>query len=348
MNCGFNRKILAATRFIGFAFLSSAVLNRVCADSLGNFQGEGIISIQVPRLTEANRSGDRFSVIRYGRFCFATLTGTGTVFFINDGTDSFVLRIPSDPQIPHAQLCISPGWSFGDSIYAFLAAETAFGNENDLLSTNWLKQLPFLSSEDFPPAAIQVRFGQVASEKQPSDSQEIEVLGPAKWMGKDGEWQQSSPPFENGRPLARLWVNRGQRDGFITNAKIASTIVLSHLVLVHNGPPDKRTEIFQKWTAELGTRHPLLDLSSMSNLLTVQQRTLVTDWRFGEDSHQYFLEAQSQLPLRDSLNFEALARRFDEVQREKRPRYRVFYASLVTVAGLVFLFFCLRAMLNRQ
>lgn len=316
-------------------------LTEVHAESLGDFQAEGRITVEVPRLPTANRSDDQFSVCRSGRFSIATLFGAGTVVFVNDGTDSFILRIPSDPQIPHAQLFISPGWDFGDSIYTFLAAETAFGTANGLLSTNWLKKLPFLSSEVFPATNIQVRFGQLKPEKQSTVSQEIVILGPARWNEKDDEWVQNSSPFEEGRPFANIQISHGEKQTGAANDKIVSAIVLKHLIPMQDALSDSRTEIFQQWTAVLGAKREPPAASFMSNYLTIHQRTLVTDWRFGEASYQYFIGTNSQLPMRDTHNFEAISKSFSDFMREKQPRYGAFWSYVGVLATFLALFLLL-------
>jgi hypothetical protein len=60
--------------------------------------------------------------------------------------------------------------------------------------------------------------------------------------------------------------------------------------------------------------------------LRFHQRTLVTDWRFREASYQYFIGTNSQLPMRDTHNFEAISNSF---MREKQPRYGAFWWSYV-------------------
>jgi hypothetical protein len=264
--------LLVVICFLWAVVYLSVLLTEVNAESLGDFQAEGRIAVEVPRLPSANRSDDRFSVCRSGRFSIATLTGAATVVFVNDGMDSFTLRIPSDPQIPHAQLFISPGWAFGDSIYAFLAAETAFGTGNGMLSTNWLKKLPFLSSEVFPAADIQVRIVQLKPEQQSINSQEIVIFGPARWKGKDDEWVQNSPPFEEGRPVASIRISHAQKSTIPANDKIVSSIVLKHLVPVQDALSDRRTEIFQQWIAELGAKREPPAASFMSNYLTIHRK----------------------------------------------------------------------------
>jgi len=325
----------------------SMSLTEVHAESLGDFQAEGRIAVEVPRLPSANRSDDQFSVCRSGRFSIATLTGERTVVFVNDGTDSFTLRIPSDPQMPHAQLFISPGWAFGDSIYAFLAAETAFGTANGLLSTNWLKNLPFLSSKVFPAADIQVRIVQLKPEKQSIDSQEIVILGPARWKGKDDEWVQNSPPFEEGLPVASIRISHGQKQTIAANDKIVSAIALKHLIPMQDALSDRRTEIFQQWTAVLGAKREPPAASFMSNYLTIHQRTLVTDWRFGEESYQYFIGTNSQLPMRDSQNFEAISESFNDFMREKKPRYGAFWSFIVVFASFLALILLLQPFIKK-
>jgi hypothetical protein len=326
----------------------SVLLTEVNAESLGDFQAEGRIAVEVPRLPSANRSDDRFSVCRSGRFSIATLTGAATVVFVNDGMDSFTLRIPSDPQIPHAQLFISPGWAFGDSIYAFLAAETAFGTGNGMLSTNWLKKLPFLSSEVFPAADIQVRIVQLKPEQQSIDSQEIVIFGPARWKGKDDEWVQNSPPFEEGRPVASIRISHAQKSTIPANDKIVSSIVLKHLVPVQDALSDRRTEIFQQWIAELGAKREPPAASFMSNYLTIHQRTLVTDWRFGEESYQYFIGTNSPLPMRDGQNFEAISESFNDFMREKKPRYGAFWSFVGAFASFSVLLLLLLPFIKKQ
>ncbi len=340
--------LLVVICFLWAVVYLSVLLTEVNAESLGDFQAEGRIAVEVPRLPSANRSDDRFSVCRSGRFSIATLTGAATVVFVNDGMDSFTLRIPSDPQIPHAQLFISPGWAFGDSIYAFLAAETAFGTGNGMLSTNWLKKLPFLSSEVFPAADIQVRIVQLKPEQQSIDSQEIVIFGPARWKGKDDEWVQNSPPFEEGRPVASIRISHAQKSTIPANDKIVSSIVLKHLVPVQDALSDRRTEIFQQWIAELGAKREPPAASFMSNYLTIHQRTLVTDWRFGEESYQYFIGTNSPLPMRDGQNFEAISESFNDFMREKKPRYGAFWSFVGAFASFSVLLLLLLPFIKKQ
>jgi hypothetical protein len=82
----------------------------------------------------------------------------------------------------------------------------------------------------------------------------------------------------------------------------------------------------------LGAKREPPAASFMSNYLTIHQRTLVTDWRFGEASYQYFIGTNSQLPMRDTHNFEAISNSFNSFMREKQPRYGAFwsYVGLLT------------------